>query len=263
MTEGLKLTGDIADLSDKWNLHEVFGYAPQDWYLDRVDYPDKSSIMTLFLHDALPTALRKGTPERSHIPFLALFNRGSIRYDLYQGPFTRNDQYTVLPFKNDFFYATVPWSVGKQVVDTLNKKREDEARVRDARRIVIPSIASQAPEMWDTRHDQSVLSAPGRQDLTLGYVTPDGCHGYADDTIHLDIGGLDRADNYMNSPPPDMDDSDEMDVIFPTFVASPVVNVLNQLYPGHNFTVSTLKIYGPIQSDQVFEVYAKHAWRET
>ncbi|KZT55537.1 hypothetical protein CALCODRAFT_437087 [Calocera cornea HHB12733] len=256
---GLKLTNDIAELANKWNLHDVFGYAPQDWYLDRVDYPDKQSIMTLFLDEVLPTVMRLGAPERSHIPLLAIFNRGSIRYDIYHGAFTRNDQYTVLPFKNDFFYATVPWAVGKRVVDGANKKREDEAQLRNARRIMMPSLRHTQGQESDAVVMQKVFSGPEEQ-LTLGYVTQDLCDGYADDTIHLDIGGMDRADDYMSSPPPELDDDDLIDVIFPSFVAQPIVDVLNKLFPGQNYSIPTLPIYCGIQSDQVFEVYARHMW---
>ncbi|EJT99848.1 hypothetical protein DACRYDRAFT_23415 [Dacryopinax primogenitus] len=262
--EGIELTQYITQLADVWNLHEVFGYAPQDWYLDRVEFPHKNSVLTLFLNDVLPTVLRLGAPERSNIPLLAIFNRGSIRYDIYQGPFTRNDQYTVMPFKNQFFYVTVPWAVGRRVVDEANKKREDQARLRDAMRMAMPSLPQPSEVPFPLPGAQTVLGGPKEpkedEPLTLGYVTQDLCEGYADDTPHLSIGGLDRADDFHSSPPLPISDDTLMDVVFPSFVAQPIVDALNRLFPGQNYTVAGLEKYMKWGSEDVFEVYAREKW---
>ncbi|KAF8308282.1 hypothetical protein DL93DRAFT_2220316 [Clavulina sp. PMI_390] len=117
---GVSLTRDIMNLSKAFNLSHVFGIAPHDYYLNRVPFPSNQSVLTLLADEVMPTVLTIINPDRSSMPFVAIANSGSQRFDLYAGSFTRNDQYLVSPFDDYFLYVTVPYSVGSQVLDALN-----------------------------------------------------------------------------------------------------------------------------------------------
>lgn len=89
-------------------------------FYNSVPFPSNQSVLSLFTDQVMPTALEIVNPSRSSVPFTAIANSGSQRFDLYAGPFTRNDQFVVSPFDDSFIYVTVPYSVGSQVLKVLN-----------------------------------------------------------------------------------------------------------------------------------------------
>jgi len=76
----------------------------------------------------MPVALQRNNSEASK-PALFITNSGSLRFDLYAGPFTKNDQLTVSPFMDSFrFLSNVPLSIAEATVNTLNKAGANERR---------------------------------------------------------------------------------------------------------------------------------------
>jgi len=76
----------------------------------------------------MPVALQLNNSEASK-PALFITNSGSLRFDLYAGPFTKNDQLTVSPFMDSFrFLSNVPFSIAEATVNTLNKAGANERR---------------------------------------------------------------------------------------------------------------------------------------
>lgn len=66
----------------------------------------------------LPMIIRNSS--RPHPPLVAV-NSGAIRFDIFQGDFTINDEFIVMPFKNRFMYIpNVPRSAAAQFIDALN-----------------------------------------------------------------------------------------------------------------------------------------------
>ncbi|SOV01475.1 uncharacterized protein UDID_00948 [Ustilago sp. UG-2017a] len=107
-------------ISEAWNLSRLHGVVPQDYYLDRVPYGDKSSLLSLLADQVLPKVVRPSEKSRRDKKSLVLINSGSQRFDVYSGPFTRNDQYIVSPFKDQFLYmADVPWGIAKHLLQGL------------------------------------------------------------------------------------------------------------------------------------------------
>ncbi|TKY90835.1 hypothetical protein EX895_000833 [Sporisorium graminicola] len=107
-------------ISEAWSLSRLHGVVPQDYYLDRVPYGDNSSLLSLLADRVLPKVVRPSEKSRQDKQSLVLINSGSQRFDVYSGPFTRNDQYIVSPFKDRFLYmADVPWGVAKHLLDGL------------------------------------------------------------------------------------------------------------------------------------------------
>lgn len=107
-------------ISEAWNLSRLHGVVPQDYYLDRVAYGDNSSLLSLLADQVLPKVVRPSEKGRRGKKSLILINSGSQRFDVYSGPFTRNDQYIVSPFKDHFLYMEdVEWGIAKRLLDGL------------------------------------------------------------------------------------------------------------------------------------------------
>ena len=69
---------------------------------------------------------------RASIPHAIIANTGSQRYDIFGGPFTKNDQITASPFTNAFVYVPdVPASAAAQVLPALNAAGEQDRRRRE------------------------------------------------------------------------------------------------------------------------------------
>ena len=59
------------------------------YYLSRHSYKSEQSILNLMTSKVLPLLIAR--PDRPHAVYTIL-NSGSIRFDVFKGPFTRNDQ---------------------------------------------------------------------------------------------------------------------------------------------------------------------------
>lgn len=120
---------------------------------------------------------------RASIPNIMITNSGSQRFDVYAGPFNKNDQLTASPFADAFlFIPNVTAGVAKQVLPALNnagaenRKRSGleerlEEREREAyRRGYVDMVYRRWLEEMDRRDG---LERRAGQNLTLGYVTKD------------------------------------------------------------------------------------------
>ncbi|THU78430.1 Metallo-dependent phosphatase [Dendrothele bispora CBS 962.96] len=250
---GLQITQGLNALSDRFNLSFQFGVAPSDFTINQVAYPSSNSILTLMGAQVLPFSL---TVSRSNFsasssssssssnssdfvtiegtnttvpPFLMLTNSGSLRFDIYAGPFTKNDQLTASPFADAFnFIPGVEWGVALGVRSALDEagearrirkrdgglgglgglgneleKREEELYRRgDVRKRYMDWMASQVrrhdttPDASDEDEDESE-----DEDLTLGYVTTDSCPGIGDDTLHTPLKSFDIPDFISSDDP--------------------------------------------------------------
>ena len=144
----------------------------------RVPYPSNNSLLTLFT-EAMSYALTLNNT-RGSIPNIMITNSGSQRFDVYSGPFTKNDQLTASPFKDPFLYIPdVPLSVAKQVLPTLNQDGANERRELTEGGFDAEAYARGEVDMvyraWledmDKRSDGPARRA--MQNSTLGYVTHD------------------------------------------------------------------------------------------
>ncbi|GAA6007091.1 hypothetical protein JCM10207_001503 [Rhodosporidiobolus poonsookiae] len=137
--EGKNITRWLSETATRFNLTEQFGVAPQDYFLHRYPAHTPSSIFHLVTTKVLPLLIQRD--DRPHKPFTVL-NTGSIRFDVFKGPFTRNDQWIILPFTNNFlFVPSVPLPVARRLLHYLNLVGEHGL------------LPSQSP------HDEAYLSA--------------------------------------------------------------------------------------------------------
>jgi len=125
---------------------------------------------------------------RSNIPNLIIANSGSQRFDIYAGPFTKNDQLTVSPFNDAFlFIPNVTFSVASQVLPTLNHAGANQRRAvmeeLEARELelygrgYVDMVYRKWLEEMDVRNNGFEKRAA--QNLTLGYVTADVCFKFS------------------------------------------------------------------------------------
>ena len=126
---------------------------------------------------AVPVALAINNT-RASIPNIMITNSGSQRFDIYAGPFTKNDQLTASPFNDAFlFIPNVPFSIANQVLPALNHAGADERRelLEERERELygrghVDLVYSRWLEEQDRR---SGLERRAARNLTLGYVTTD------------------------------------------------------------------------------------------
>lgn len=110
---------------------------------------------------------------------MILANSGALRYDLYAGPFTRNDQFIVSPFTNTFEYLeNVSSSVVNRVLDELNhsglparKRGIDDVEAFGLMNHGDPS-AMYEQWMWE-QWERWNMEQREATNLSLGYVTKD------------------------------------------------------------------------------------------
>jgi hypothetical protein len=124
---------------------------------------------------------------------IIITNSGSLRFDIYAGPFTKNDQLTVSPFVDSFLHiSNVPFSVANAVlpahngVGADNKKRDEvvEAELW-ARGYVGTRYRKWIENMARLDAELGGEACRAAANLTLGYVTTNACRG--DDTPHAPL----------------------------------------------------------------------------
>ncbi|CAE7147746.1 unnamed protein product [Rhizoctonia solani] len=261
-TKGKQITHGMNQLAKDWNLTQVWGHTPQDYYLDRVEYPNNSSLLNLVAEQVFPAALAAANPERAKLPHTTIIDTGSQRFDLYSGPFTRNDQFIVSPYSNVVVYMTVPAGIAKQIVGQLNggttvKRSED---LEDyARGEIAARFGKWKREQYDAHFD-----ARKDQGLTLGYVTTDSCPGVGDDIVHEPVATY-AIPKYISLPfPSDIADDTLVDAIFFDFYQNKVISIVNSLGGGgKNYTTNDVKGWGvdkPLVTSAIYEPFVKGAW---
>ena len=154
-------------------------------------YPSNGSSLTLFIEQAVPISLAiNNTRIAEGIPALFLANSGGQRFDIFQGPFTKNDQLTASPFDNEFWYlSNVSYGIAKQVLGVLNvegsdlRKRSVERRKRRMEELYSKGDVEMIYNKWLEDMYAREVARARELDLerragssavsTMGYVTTD------------------------------------------------------------------------------------------
>ncbi|PKI84737.1 hypothetical protein MVES1_001224 [Malassezia vespertilionis] len=276
-----------------WNLTHLFGLAPQDYFLDRYAYPSNTSLLTLMQDHILPEIVRPVNPRHADTPTLLLINSGSQRFDVLAGPFTKNDQYVVSPFRDNFLYVEkVPWRLAQNLVHGLNRRgalvnglhNAQHAAQGDADSIFRRYLKAQWQAFWSKRTSipsdaaapsgrpaqerklQALLQDDAAQTLfdpnaSLGYVTVDGCAGIGDDTQHIPVPYSAEQPDYLASNPSPLPEADaDVDVVFVDFILAPLLDLLNQGDDTRVYTKEDAASWGNISTSWLYPLYAQHAW---
>lgn len=261
--QGREITSGLEKLSKRFDLDFLYGTAPRDFTLSRDPFPSNGSALSLLVGQALPVALAINNT-RANIPNIIITNSGELRFDIYAGPFTKNDQLTTLPFADAFlFIPNITAGVAKQVVTTLNGDGANERRRALERRYA---------ELWGRGHvdhvyrewlaDMDRRSGHERRamhNLTLGYVTDDACPGVGDDVLHAPLPFFDSPDFVASDPPPVADDA-PIDLVFINFIQDQLLGVLNSVQTQKNFTDADVQSYSPILANEALGLFAQKVW---
>ncbi|KAJ1026955.1 hypothetical protein NDA16_002248 [Ustilago loliicola] len=295
---GKKITKQMNEVANAWNLSHVYGTAPQDYYLQRVPINDTSSLINFMTNKVLPTVISTSNPRRKGVPNLVIANSGSQRFDLYAGPFTKNDQYIVSPFTDAFQYIKdVPYKYASQIIHSLNNDKAAQASSR--RRDLVseekeeelyakghvshiynrwmreqhifastnpspnpnPRIDDAAAAAAEDLAKLDARAAEAQEQRTLGYVTKDQCPGEGDDTVHTAIPYA-LVPDYVQSPVTggNVGADDKVDVIFLDFIATNVVRILNSVQKDRTYALSDVAPYNQYTTQDIYPLYAEQVW---
>jgi 2',3'-cyclic-nucleotide 2'-phosphodiesterase (5'-nucleotidase family) len=256
---GKKVSSLIASARKTLQLGKIRGCAPQSLYVNRAPYPSNSSIFTWLTESVLPSELAKSprVVEEKKIA-LVITNTGSVRFDIFEGPFTRDTEFLVSPFTSGFrFVPDVPLKVAVRVLELLNSKGpilSDAATLfgRQEWMLVPPEQLSGRAGLATARDEafKSVQGAgaqlpivhhnddPENPDLRPGYTTTDDAGADGDDTLHsrvdffavpncvqAAIGFVPGMGNHYN----DVVSTEPVDLVYNEFVESWILLALQYL----------------------------------
>lgn len=231
--KGIHVKELIAKARDDLGLDNVIGYVNNsNYYMDYVPVSHPKNLFRFLAKKVLPTLEAAEGVETSR-ERLILINTGSVRYDLYKGPYTIDTHYIVSPFQNKWVKVTVPKYIAVQVAPKLNKGNYIMAAADEPL-----NPPHQTPKLHQKRFQQ-VMEIPQYEDLeyhaeklTKGYVTYDDFGNTGDDTVHKPV---------INYPIPNVAQSVELqhsdrrspvDLVFYDFITWNIEEVFKQLeYP--------------------------------
>ncbi|KAI0891595.1 Metallo-dependent phosphatase-like protein [Annulohypoxylon nitens] len=239
---GLAVTADITKYRKQLNLTDVYGCAPQDYCMTCAPFNSSANIFPL-----LSTALSEAvvSESRKDIPRYIIANTGSVRFDLYKGPFTYDDQFIVSPFLDHFLYIPeVPYSLASTLLQSLNNAGASQKRsigVMPVERdiCVDPSPIHFSGSKRDEHHEHPSITRRQVVDLTPGYTTKDDFGTDGDDTAHTSIAYYDIPDFFQGTA--GLNESttpDVVDVVFVDFIESDLLAIL-----GSNYSSSDVSYY--------------------
>jgi len=173
---GRTITKGLEALAARFDLDFKFGTAPRDYTLSRDPFPSNGSLLSLIVDQVLPTALTVNNT-RANIPNIVITNSGGLRFDIYAGPFTKNDQLTASPFADAFgFIADVPLGVASAVLPALNGEGANGRRglaEAAAERYARGDVEIRYRLWLEEMHARAGPERRAAQNLTLGYATKD------------------------------------------------------------------------------------------
>lgn len=184
----------------KLKLDKTFGCAPHDYWLNRAEYPSRTSLLSLLSDKILPDTFT--TPNTSSNPAIVMTNSGAMRFDVFAGPFTTDTTYLICPFTSAFRQIkNVPYEAATQVLPLLNNQGPiplkdllsfakgepgwDEHRLED----LVPHLPQKQP-ILPTQHlagEQAPLNPSKDEEdkpQVPGYTTRDDAGSDGDDTVH-------------------------------------------------------------------------------
>ncbi|KAM5534183.1 hypothetical protein V8D89_008982 [Ganoderma adspersum] len=263
--KGKSFTQGLNELAKTFNLSSQFGVAAQDYTITQVPYPSNNSLLSLYA-EAMSYSLTANNT-RGAIPNIVITNSGSLRFDVYSGPFTKNDQITASPYANPFLYIpNVTLSVAKQVLPTLNQAGANERRELTGGGFDAEAYARGEVDMvfraWLEDMDKRG-NGPARramQNSTLGYVTHDSCPGVGDDTLHTPLSFFDIPDFIGTDAPTGVADDALIDLVFINFIETQLLQTLNGLQSAKTYTTADVQSYSPVLGIAVLGLYAEKYW---
>lgn len=206
----------IRETRKELKLDTLIGYVKTNYYVDYVPIDHPKSIFNL-----LALKILKTLPKSKHEERITIINTGSIRYDLYKGPYTIDSKFIVSPFENIWVNITVPKSVATKVAAKLN----DADYISASRLKPSHQYDLQVQDLSTSPHQAHFEM---QEKLPKGYVTHDDFGADGDDTLHRAV---------VNFPVPNVIQSveinDEVDspvnLVFYSFITPNIIWALKEL----------------------------------
>lgn len=206
---GENITTTIKDARKQLKLDHRRGCAPQNYWVNRAPYPSPDSIFTLLVDHIMPDQLAKSERiVKEGRKALAMTNTGSIRFDIFKGPFTKDTEFLISPFLSGFKYVPdVSFKVAAQVLQMINNEGPVLMDTRGAglQSWRLPPIEQSSRRLMmqqTSLHERSAFSHGNAQQIPMqsylkgnssdeqvfpGYTTIDDLGKEGDDTIHSQI----------------------------------------------------------------------------
>lgn len=276
-SKGLSISAQITSDRAKLNLTNLYGCAPETYCQYCKPFMAEGNIFKL-LQTALATVVVNET--RKDVPRLIIINTGSVRFDLAKGPFTYDDSFIVSPFSDSFqFIPDVPYEQASKVLGILNagpfqKKKRDLSSsdfdfspiLADRDTCIDPPITLTFDGvMRRSKQGGLLIRRQSTSPTTPGYTTTDDFGTDGDDTIHSKIPNFSQPNDLQANASFPLDGSmpKTVDLVFLDFIASYIVNALNQPDVGGAFSLSQVSYYLPKQftTNSYLPAYAKIAWQ--
>lgn len=245
-SKGHEISNRLKDIRERLKLDEVIGYVPQTYYMSARPLHSEDNLYHLITHKVLPQ-LHSNVTDFS-IGRYVMINTGAVRYDLYEGPFTADSEYIVLPFANEWRYMELPNRIASKIEQYLNKG---------------PSIASLAPpNVVALQLTSGTNSCPFIKNpkLTEGYTTTDdaGCKG--DDTKHNSQRDYYIPNVVQHARLVSKEADDLVHFIFYSFLQPPVLQAVNAIVrdthgPELTYDDSSCKNYGGNSTKELLRTY--------
>ena len=265
---GLRVTQDITNDRAQLNLTKLYGCAPATYCFSCVPFNTNGSIFPL-AGTALGATVINSSRKNSRI---IIANTGGIRFDLYKGPFTYDDSFTVSPFTDGFqYFPDVPYSVASQVLTAMNNIPDSKKRDVESQFGAMPVPDTCVDPTLGPILGASDLKPRGvkrtTQVLTAGYVTTDDFGNDGDDTPHIAIPNypvptyFEGTGGLPANPAADL----PVDLVFLDYIVNDVITALTQL--GEHYTASQATYFLPNTGPNMFTTqnylpaYAKLAWQ--
>lgn len=255
---GKQVTKKLEALREQLGITRVYGYVPQDYLVIDNSYPGNTSLYT-FLEQNVLVRLEGDGKNKKPSSRSVMINSGSIRYDLYKGPFTKDTMYIVSPFQNKWLYLpNVTLSTIQKVVSILNgfdyivAENDQEVNVNLLGPILKLAYASKAYNM-DYPTDTT--------NLTKGYVTCDdyGCDG--DDTPHIPYAiGSESAPNIVKSIEIVGGNTESMDLVFYDFLQPYILYALKKVEGDRKYD---FRHYGGKTVGEMLKDFVIENWSES
>ncbi|CDO92179.1 unnamed protein product [Kluyveromyces dobzhanskii CBS 2104] len=238
---GTEVNERIHELRKELNLTTKFGNVPSSFYMYNKPLSSPHNIYNFLTKRVLPT-LKRDSDNTADVAStrIIMINTGAIRYDLYEGPFTSDTEYTISPFSNTWNYIQLPMALAMQVESYLN---------------------GMEPIMTLNLPGEQRRQCPLIEDKTLsrGYTTSDdlGCKG--DDTPHRSERQY-RIPNVVQSIESTNNADELVDFVYCSFIQPFVLEALNDLNEDqnivdHTFDDKDCKIYGGLSIKDLLREY--------
>lgn len=241
---GQKVSSQLQSLRQLLGLDSPrLGTIHNNYYMDYVPIDHPHSIFKLLSERVLPT-LPGG--EGKHSSRIIIINTGSVRYDMYKGPYTLDTRYTVSPFENDWVFVSVPRSIAVQIADKLNEKS-----------YILGQLLLPAHHRFSspTQKRQEIFTLPKRAGhLPKGYVTHDDFGSLGDDTPHKAVVNFPVPNVVQSVELKESENDSEVDVVFYNFIAPNVQWALSEL--GHSG--AEVKYYSGIYLGELLDKFVQH-----